>query len=108
MDVHERRRQQNRVAQAAARKRSRETGEPMGHALDAVLVDALALVLAGREPDDPVRVAVEREINRACWARQVKATPTLAGRLQRRLSVSSGLRHALMNRRFEASQQPRG
>ena len=104
-DVHERRRERNRVAQAEARKRSRETGEPMGHALDAVIIDGLALTLAGRDVDDPVRVAIEREISRACWARRVAATPVLARRLQSRLAISPGLRGALSDRRFEARQQ---
>ena len=73
----------------------------MGHALDALLVEGLALCLAGRDRDDPVRVAIQRGISRAFRARKVGASGAVARRLQARLSISSSLRTALMERGLE-------
>ena len=101
-DVHERRREKDRLAQARARARAREAGEPMGHALDALLVEGLALTLAGRDRDDPVRVAIQRGISKAFKARRVGASPATARRLQARLSISSSMQTALDERRLEA------
>ena len=101
MDVHERRRARDRIAQARARAKARETGEPMGHGLDALLLDGISLVLAGREQGDPVRVAIETGIARAFKARQVGASRTIARRLQARLSMSSSLRTAILERKIE-------
>lgn len=101
-DVHERRRERDRRAQAAARARARESGEPMGHSLDALLCEGLALTLAGRDRDDPVRIAIQRGISRAFKARKVDASPAVARRLQARLAISSNLRTAIMEREIDA------
>lgn len=101
-DVHERRREKDRLAQARARARAREAREPLGHALDALLVEGLALTLAGRQPDDLVRIALQRGIARAFKARKVGASDAVARRLQARLSISSSLRTAIMERKLEA------
>ncbi len=102
MDVHERRRARDRVAQAAARRRAREAGDPMGHALDALVIEGLALALAGRNADDPVRRAIMRGITRAFAVRRIGASSATARRLQARLAVSTALEMALAERRLEA------
>jgi hypothetical protein len=100
-DVHERRREKDRLAQARARARAKESGEPMGHALDALLCEGLALTLAGRDRDDPVRVAIQKGISKAFAARRVGASKAVGRRLQARLSISTSLRTALDERRLE-------
>ena len=102
MDVHSRRRERDRVAQAAARRKAREAGEPMGHALDGLVVEGLSLALAGRAADDPVRQAVMRGISRAFRARQIGASAATARRLQARLAIGISLELALEERRIDA------
>ena len=102
LTVHERRRQRDREAAAARRAESKASGVPMGHSLDALIVEGVALMLEGRDAGDPVRMAYMRAQTRACHARRVVATRTLGTRLQARLSVSSDLRQAIIERSIEA------
>lgn len=99
---HDRRRERDRVAQAAARRKAREAGEPMGHALDGLVVEGLSLALAGRASDDPVRREIMKGITRAFAARRVQASAATGRRLQARLSVSSSLEFALSERALDA------
>ena len=107
MDPAERRRQRDREDQARRRAEARESGEPMGHALDSLVIDGLTLMLAGREMDDPVRLAWTRSMARAIRARKKSPTPALARRLQARLCISSSLETALIERRVEAIERAR-
>lgn len=101
MDVHERRKERDRQAQARARAKARDANEPIGHSLDALLVEGLALTLAGRDRDDPVRVEIQKGIARAFKARRVGASPATARRLQARLSISTTLQTALDERALD-------
>jgi hypothetical protein len=108
IDPQERRRQRDREDQARRRAEARENGEPLGHALDSLIIDGLALMLAGRDMDDPVRLAWTRSMARAIRARRKQPTPALARRLQARLSISSSLETAIVERRVEAIERARG
>ena len=108
MDPQERRRQRDREDQARRRAEARGSGEPLGHALDSIIIDGIALMLAGREMDDPVRLAWTRSMARAIRARRKAPTPALARRLQARLTISSSLETAIVERRVEDLERRRG
>lgn len=101
VDIQARRREMDARRAAARRARARETGTPMGHGVDTVLVEALALLLAGRDADSPARQAYMSCVHRVLAARGIGASPELAARLQARLSVSSGFREREVSRRAE-------
>lgn len=107
MDPQERRRIRDREDQARRRAEARESGEPMGHALDSIIIDGLALMLAGRDMDDPVRLAWTRAMARAIRARRKQPTKALARRLQARLTISSSLETAIIERRVEDIERRR-
>ena len=107
MDVHERRRQRDREDQARRRAEARESGEPMGHALDSIVIDGIQLMLAGRDMSDPVRIAFTHAMTRAIHARRKSPTKALARRLQTRLAISSSLETAIIERRLEDIERQR-
>ena len=102
LDVHDRRREKDRTDQARRRAEARANGEPIGHALDSLVIDGIQLMLAGRGMDDSIRIAWTRAMTRAIHARRKAPTPALARRLQARLAISSSLETAIIERRVEA------
>lgn len=101
IDIQARRREMDAQRAAARRARARETGTPIGHGLDTILVEALALLLAGRGPDSPVRQAYLGHVQHVLAARGVTASPELAARLQARLTISGSYREREVGRRAE-------
>ena len=107
VDIHARRLARDAERAAARRARAREANTPMGHGLDSVLVEALALLLAGRGPDSPVRQAYLGHVQRVLAARGVTASPELAARLQARLTVGTSFKGREVNRRAERAASSR-
>ncbi|WP_237481492.1 hypothetical protein [Lichenibacterium dinghuense] len=98
-DVHERRLVADRDRKRRFRAAARASGEPVGHALDSLLIDGIALCLEGRSRTDPVTVAMLRGIGEALQLAGVAETPDLQRRLRSRLRVGARLR----TRRDEAA-----
>ena len=107
IDPHERRKIRDREDQARRRAEARESGEPMGHALDSIIIDGLTLMLAGKTVHDPIGMAWTKALARAIRARKKSPTPALARRLQARLTISSSLETAIVERRVEEIERRR-
>ena len=107
MDAHDRRRERDRADQAARRAEARASGERVGHGLDALIIDAVALFLAGCEDGDPIKLKWTKALTRAVKVRKVPANKRLVDRLQARLTIGSSLENALIEAKIEAIERER-